>query len=228
MIKLVGILIVAVGFALRANLLVVVMAAGIVTGLVSGMSLHDVMEAFGRLFVENRYVALPIILMVPVIGLLERHGLRERAESIIRRSRTVSAGKVLLLYTAARQISIALGINIGGHAGAVRPIIAPMAEGAAQANNGPLSDTDKEDIRAHAAAAENIGNFFGEDIFIAVGGVLLMKGFLETQNLHPSIWAMALWGVPTALVALAAMWWRTRALDRRLANRSRSRSEKGP
>jgi uncharacterized membrane protein len=223
MIKLIGILIVAVGFAVRANLLVVVMAAGIVTGLVSGMSFHQVMEQFGRLFVENRYIALPIILMMPVIGLLERHGLRERAEALIRTSRAASAGRVLLLYTLVRQISIALGINIGGHASAVRPLVAPLAEGAAQARHGELAQVEKEDIRAHAAAAENVGNFFGEDIFIAVGAVLLMKGFLETQDLHPSTWAIALWGIPTAVVAFGAMGWRARALDRRLAGHSAHR-----
>lgn len=222
MIKLIGILIVAVGFALRANLLVVVVVvAGIVTGLVSGLSFDQVMEELGRLFVENRYMILPVVLMVPVIGLLERHGLRERAETLIRRSRSTSAGRVLLLYTAVRQISIALGINLGGHAAAVRPLVAPLAEGAARARCGGLSAAEQADIRAHAALAENIGNFFGEDIFIAVGAILLMKGFFDTQGLDVSIWAMALWGIPTALVALAAMWWRAAALDRRLAERSR-------
>jgi uncharacterized membrane protein len=222
MIKLIGIVIVAAGFALRANLLLVVMAAGLGTGLVSGLSFQQIVEEFGRLFVENRYIALPVVLMVPVIGLLERYGLRERAEALIRRSGAATAGRVLLFYTAVRQISIALGINIGGHAAAVRPLVAPMAEGAARAQFGKASDIDEQDIRAHAAAAENIGNFFGEDIFIAVGAVLLMKGFFDSQHLEVSIWAMALWGIPTALVAFGAMIWRTHALDRRLANRAAS------
>jgi uncharacterized membrane protein len=227
MIKLIGILIVAVGFALRANLLVVVMAAGVVTGLVSEMSFHQVLQEFGRLFVENRYMTLPVIVMVPVIGLLERHGLRERAETLLRQSPGTSAGRVLLLYTAVRQLSISLGINIGGHASAVRPLVAPLAEGAASARHGELSTLDKEDIRAHAAAAENIGNFFGEDIFIAVGAILLMKGFFEAQGLDVGIWAMALWGIPTALVALGTMWWRTRRLDWRLSRNSSVRTTKG-
>lgn len=224
MIKLVGIVIVAAGFAMRANLLVVVLGAGIVTGLLSGMTLEQILEEFGRLFVENRYIALPVILMAPVIGLLERYGLREQAEKLIRRSRVVSAGAVLLLYTAVRQISIALGVNIGGHAGAVRPLVAPMAEAAAGARQGELTEGDQELIRAHAAAAENIGNFFGEDIFIAVGAILLMKGFFDTQGLDVGIWSMALWGIPTAFVAFGAMAWRARVLDRHLADRARARA----
>jgi uncharacterized membrane protein len=217
MIKLVGVLVVAIGFALRFNTLLVVMAAGIATGLCAGLSFHEIMTQFGRYFVENRYMTLPVVLIVPVIGLLERYGLQEHAERFIRGTRAATAGRVLLLYTAVRQIAIALGVNIGGHAGAVRPLIAPMAEGAARARHGDLPEETVQTIRAHAAAAENVGNFFGEDIFIAVGAVLLMKGFFESAGLNVSVWAMALWGIPTALVAFAAMWWRSRALDRRVA-----------
>ena len=130
MIKLIGIIVIAAGFALRLNTLLVVLVSGIVTGLVSGMSFNAIMEEFGRLFLTNRYMTLPVVMMLPVVGLLERYGLRERAETLIRRSAAATAGRVLLLYTGFRQVSIALGINIGGHAGAVRPLLAPLAEGA--------------------------------------------------------------------------------------------------
>jgi uncharacterized membrane protein len=216
MIKLLGLVVIVLGFALRANTLLVVMAAGISTGLLSGMSLNGVLEQFGRLFVENRYMTLPVVLIAPVIGLLECHGLRERAEILIRRAQGATAGRVLMLYCVVRQISIALGVNIGGHAGAVRPLVAPMAEGAARAQHGALPEKTVEAIRAHAAAAENVGNFFGEDIFIAVGAVLLMKGFFDAQQIEVGVWALALWGIPTALVAAAVMAWRTRVLDRRI------------
>ncbi|MDB6170083.1 MAG: hypothetical protein JWM88_2947 [Verrucomicrobia bacterium] len=217
MIKVIGVGVVAIGFALRVNTLVVVIAAGIVTGLVSGMSFNEVVDLFGKYFVENRYMTLPVVLMLPVVGLLERHGLQERAGILIRRTRAATAGRVLLLYTAARQVSISLGVNIGGHAGAVRPLVAPMAEAAARARHGEITEASARRIRAHAAAAENVGNFFGEDIFIAVGAILLMKGFFDALKVEVSVWEMALWGIPTALVALAAMAWRARALDRHLA-----------
>ena len=217
MIKLVGILVVAVGFALRFNTLLVVMAAGIVTGLAAGMSFHEIMELFGKYFVENRYMTLPIVLMVPLIGLLERHGLQERAETLIRRAQSATAGRVILLYTVVRQLAIALGVRIGGHAEAVRPLIAPMAEAAARARHGEIPEQTVQLIRAHAAAGENVGNFFGEDVFIAVGAILLMKGFFDALGLTVGVWAMALWGIPTALVAFGVMVWRTRVLDKRIA-----------
>jgi uncharacterized membrane protein len=227
MIKLIGILVVAVGFALRFNTLLVVMAAGIITGLVAGMSFHEIMELFGKYFVENRYMTLPVVLMVPLIGLLERHGLQERAEMLIRRTQSATAGRVILLYTLVRQVTIALGVRIGGHAEAVRPLIAPMAEGAARARHGEIPERTVQLIRANAAAAENTGNFFGEDVFIAVGAILLMKGFFDALGMEVSVWAMALWGIPTALVASAVMWWRTRVLDRRIAREAMDQDEGG-
>ena len=221
MIKLIGILVVAVGFALRGNTLLVVLAAGISTGLAADMSFNEIMTWFGKYFVENRYVTLTVLLMLPVVGLLERYGLRERAETLIQRAKAATAGRVLLFYTAVRQISVALGVNIGGHAAMVRPLVAPMAEGAAQARYGVLSEKTTEAIRAHAAAAENTGNFFGEDTVFAVGAVSLMKGVLETQGYPVSVWALSFWGIPTALVAFGLMIWRTRVLDQRIARESK-------
>ncbi|MDB6165096.1 MAG: hypothetical protein JWQ83_236 [Lacunisphaera sp.] len=214
---LIGILVVAVGFALRFNTLLVVMAAGVITGLVAGMSCNEVMALFGKYFVENRYMTLPIVLMVPLIGLLEKHGLQERAEILIRRAKSATAGRVILLYTLVRQLTIAIGVRIGGHAEAVRPLIVPMAEAAARARQGELPEQTSQAIRANAAAGENVGNFFGEDVFIAVGAILLMKGFFDALGMNVSVWAMALWGIPTAVVAFVVMVWRMRVLDRRVA-----------
>jgi uncharacterized membrane protein len=228
MIKLIGIVIVGLGFALRFNTLLVVMAAGIGTGLVSGMSFNEIMALFGKYFVENRYVTLTVFLLLPVVGLLERYGLRERAETLVQRAKAATAGRVLLFYTAMRQISIALGINIGGHAAMVRPLVVPMAEGAAKARHGTLPDTTVQAIRANAAAAENVGNFFGEDTVFAVGAVYLIKGVLETAGQKVNVWAISLWGIPTALVAFGVMGWRVRVLDRRIVRETAEKTKDTP
>ena len=241
MIRLIGIVVVAVGFGLRLNTLLVVLAAGVATGLVAGLSFNDVMALIGRFFVENRYMTLPVVLMVPLVGLLERNGLQERCVVLIKRVRAATAGRVILVYALARQVSVALGLNAGGsggaHAGFVRPLVAPMAEAAAKAqaaalprgaapNAAPRGETSADaalpesvvaEIRATAAAAENTANFFGEDIFIAVGAVLLMKGFFVAQKVEVSVLALALWGIPTAVAASVVLVWRTRRLDRRVA-----------
>lgn len=217
MIKLIGILVVALGFAFRFNTLLVVMVSGIVTGLVAGLSFNEIISLFGQFFIDNRYMSLPIILTLPVIGVLERYGLKERAETLIKKAKNATTGRVLLSYLFIREGSAAIGLNIGGHAQTVRPLVAPMAEGAAAAQYGELSEKTKNDIRAHAAAAENTGWFFGEDIFIATGAILLMKGFFDSVGMHVGVWDMALWGLPTALGALFVSWYRFHRLDKRIA-----------
>ena len=75
---LIGIPIVVLGFALRFNPLLVVTIAGIATGAAGGMHTVDIISAFGKAFTENRYMGL-IWLTLPVIAILERSGLKERA-----------------------------------------------------------------------------------------------------------------------------------------------------
>ena len=218
--RFIGVAIIIVGFLVGANPLLAVLIAGLATGLAAGWSFNHVVAEFGRLFVDNRLVTLPVVLALPVIALLEHYGLRERAKTLIRNSGTRSAGRVILTYTGIRQVAISLGVSIGGHAGAVRPLVAPMAEAAATIGHGPLSPETIDEIRALASAGDNVGNFFGEDIFVAVGAVLLMKGFFDSQHLEVGIWSMALWGIPTAFIAFGTMVWRTRLLDRRIAARA--------
>jgi uncharacterized membrane protein len=115
-----------------------------------------------------------------------------------------------------RQVTAALGLTaLGGHAQMVRPLIAPMAEGAADE---PTED-DRQTIRAYAASADNVGVFFGEDIFIAVGSVLLIKGFLEQNGIAVAPLELSVWAIPTAFVALAVHGVRLALLDRRLKRR---------
>jgi uncharacterized membrane protein len=217
MLKLIGILVVAIGFSLRFNTLLVIVAAGLVTGLVSGLNLNEVMALFGRFFVENRFVTLPVVLMLPVVGLLERHGLQERAAAWIRRVGGATAGRVLLLYHALRGGASTVGINLGNHASMVRPLVAPMAEGAPNPRRRPLPKDKVATLRAHAAAAENLGNFFADDIFVAVGPVLLIKALFDSVGVPVSVFSVALWALPTALFVLGVGWWRYRRLDARLS-----------
>jgi uncharacterized membrane protein len=92
-----------------------------------------------------------------------------------------------------------------------------MAEGAAEHANGELSDALRDHIRANAAAVDNIGVFFGEDIFIAIGSILLIKGFLEQSGVIVEPAQLALWAVPTALCAFVVHGARLILLDRRVA-----------
>jgi len=226
MLSLIGVLLVIVGFVLRINPLLVVTVAALATGLIAGKGPVEVVGMLGHAFVENRYVAI-VWLLLPVIGTLERAGLRERAQTIISSLRAATAGRVLLAYLALRQVTSALGlVSLGGHAQMVRPLVAPMAEGAAAARLGALTMAMRHRIRAFAASADNVGFFFGEDIFIAIGSILLMKGFMEQNGIRIEPVQLALWSIPTAVAALLIHGARLLRLDRTLAV-TRASEEKG-
>jgi uncharacterized membrane protein len=216
MLTLIGVAIVVIGFVLRINPLLVVTVAGLATGIASGLGPLAVVAAFGKAFITSRYVAI-VWLVLPVIGLLEHAGLKERARSVVAGLRSATTSRILLAYFAIRQITAALGLtSLGGHAQMVRPLIAPMAEGAAENQYGELPEKVRNKIRAHAAAVDNIALFFGEDIFIAIGSILLIKGFLDQNGIHVEPTQLAIWAIPTAICAFVIHCTRLLLLDRSL------------
>jgi len=214
MLVLCGIAVIVVGFLLRFNPLLVVLASALATGLAAGMDPLMIVAAFGKAFNANRYVTV-IYMVLPVIGLLERHGLQERARALIAEFRGATAGRLLILYLVFRQVSAALGlISVAGHPQTVRPLVAPMAEAAAAQQSGEEARDEK--VAAMAAATDNIGLFFGEDIFLAVGSILLMKGILEGYGIFIEPLHLSLWAIPSAIAALLIHGTRLLLLDRRL------------
>jgi uncharacterized membrane protein len=215
-----GIAIVVIGFLLRLNPLLVVTVAALVTGLAGGFDLIAVISAFGKAFNDNRYVSL-IWLVLPVIGLLERAGLQERARQLIGGIRAATTGRLLLVYFVFRQGTSALGLtSIAGHAQTVRPLVAPMAEAAAEKQLPGMDDNTRMRVRAHAAGTDNVAFFFGEDIFIAIASILLIRGFLEQNGIRVSPLDLSVWAIPTAIVALLIHGTRLVLLDRWLRNLS--------
>lgn len=227
MLVLLGIGVVVLGFVLRANPLLVVMAAALTTGLAAAWTPEadaqtlygaaiTTLAAFGKAFNDNRYVSVVWFVLL-AIGLLERAGLQDRARSLISRVQAATVGRVLWAYFVIRQGAAALGLtSLGGHPQMVRPLVAPMAEGAAEAKYGDLPDRERFLIRSHAAAADNIALFFGEDIFIAIASILLIKGYLEQNGIIVEPLQLSLWAIPTAIAALVIHSVRLWLLDRRL------------
>src|ERR1700704_2000897 len=97
MLTLVGIVIVVIGFVLRINPLRVVTIAGLATGIASGLGPLAVVAAFGKAFITSRYVAI-VWLVLPVIGLLEHAGLKERARGVVAGLGVAPASRVLPAY----------------------------------------------------------------------------------------------------------------------------------
>ncbi|MDQ2819809.1 MAG: DUF969 domain-containing protein [Pseudomonadota bacterium] len=211
---LLGVAVIVAGFLLRAHPVLVVVAACGVTGLAAAMDVEHLLVALGTAFIKTRNLPLIYLLPLAAIGLLERFGLREYAQASVARIAAATTGRLLIAYLFIREGTAALGLtSLGGQASMVRPLVAPMAEGAAEARYPALSDLMRYRIRAMAAATDNVGLFFGEDIFVAFGAILLMQTILRAEGIDVDPLHMALWGIPTAITAFIIHAWRLHRLD---------------
>lgn len=214
--KLIGIVIIVVGFVLKRDTLAVVVVAGVVTGLVAGLSPLELLNLLGQSFTDQR-VATLFILTLPVVGICERYGLKHKAVDLIGSVKNATTGTVLSLYQLIRAVAIAFSVQLGGHPQFVRPLISPMAEGASEAKLGSLSEKQRDSIKGGAAAADNFGNFFAQNLFLGAPGVLLIVATMAEQGYtQVTPLSVALWSIPVAVVSLIFGLVRNILLDRRL------------
>ncbi|HYP28229.1 MAG TPA: DUF969 family protein [Blastocatellia bacterium] len=227
--KLFGIAIVVVGLALRLRPTLVVVSAALVTGLLAGMPLFSsagvfegvpyltrpgqegVINMLGRAFTDNRLMTL-FIITLPAIGLAERYGLQEQSGRLIKRIRAATVGRLALTYQLFRILHGLMGIRLNGHPAFVRPLVFPMAVGAAQtqakaASADDLPPKDVEEIKAANSAAENYGNFYGQNLSPVQPGILLVFGVMAGLGYTVSVWSLVLYTLPVvaASVILAAI-----------------------
>jgi uncharacterized membrane protein len=218
---LLGVAVIVLGFALRFNAVPVVVTAALVSGLLSGMSVPVLLGLLGKSFVSSRMLLL-FVLTLPAIGLLERAGLREHAQRWMSRLQGLTLARLLIGYLLIRQLLSTVGLTgVAGPAQTVRPLLAPMGEAAAEKILPSLTQADREELRAIAAATDNVGRFFGEDVFIALGAVLLIQGFYSQHGIELSPLSIALWALPMAIAAFGIqsvrVWLYQRRLQRRAA-----------
>ncbi|HVI26752.1 MAG TPA: DUF969 domain-containing protein [Xanthomonadaceae bacterium] len=198
---LLGIAVVIVGFVRRYNPVAVVVAAGLVSGLLAGKTPGELLALLGDSFVSNRALLL-YVLTLPAIGLLERAGLREHVHAWILRLRGMTLARLLTGYLGLRQLLSMMGLtNVAGHPQTVRPLLAPMSEAAAEKTVGPIDHATRQRLYALDAATDNVGLFFGEDVFVAIGAVLLIQGFYAQNGIVLEPLHIALWALPTAVAA---------------------------
>jgi uncharacterized membrane protein len=217
-----GVVVIVLGFVLRFNAVLVVIAGGVVSGLLAGYDVPHLLGLIGDSFVGNRALLL-IVLTLPAVGVLERCGLREHARHWIQHMRGLNLTRLLVAYLGLRQILSMLGMtNVAGHPQTVRPMLAPMSEAAFERDKGePATADELKRVRALAAATDNIGLFFGEDVFIALGAVLLIQGFYASHGIELQPLAIALWAFPTAIAAFVIHSLRVALARRRLLSRRR-------
>lgn len=224
-IKLIGIVVIAVGFLLKFDTIAIVIIAAFATALVSGLSIPEFLSSLGQAFVDNRIVTL-FFLTLPLIGLAESHGLKEQAVKIIHKVKGLTAGKFLNVYLIIRELAGLFSIRLGGHPQLVRPLVQPMTEAAAKATAGKLDEKEIEQIKARSAAMENYGNFFGQNTFVAAAGVLLISGSLESLGYHAPAVEITKASIPIAVIMIIVGIIDNKRFDRKL-KRNLSKRNRG-
>ena len=249
--KLSGVAIVVIGLALRLRTTLVVVVAALVTGLVAGLPLlsdsgvfhgipvvtrpaaadgsasEGIIDMLGRAFADNRLMTL-FIITLPAIGLAERFGLQEQAATLIRRIRAATVGRLQIVYQLLRVLMGAMGLRLYGHAAFVRPLVYPMALGAAELQTeaqdaSELSTSQVESIKASSAASENYGNFYGQNLSMVQAGILLVFTVLKSLGYEVSVGRLVLFAIPVTLISVILGGLQFLWLDRRFKPRERSR-----
>jgi uncharacterized membrane protein len=245
LLKLSGIAIVIIGLALRLRTTLVVVTAGLVTGIAAGLPIFSseglfasipfltkpgqegIINMLGRAFADNRLMTL-FIITLPAIGLAERHGLQEQSAALIRKFAAATVGRLQIVYQLFRVLTGILGVRVNGHPSFVRPLIFPMSVGAAEAVFGASSAEEVpedviEEIKGANAASENYGNFYGQNLSVVQPGILLVFGVMAGLGYSMSVWALVMFAIPIATISVvlgAIQFW---LLDRRYRRKAASR-----
>jgi uncharacterized membrane protein len=217
--KLIGVAIVVVGFILKLDTIAVVVIAGIATGLVAGMDFMKILDVLGSSFVNQRLATL-FVLTLPVIGIAERYGLKDKAVDFIKSTKRVTSGGVTSIYLVIRAIAGALSLRMGGHPQFIRPLIEPMASAASVAKYGSFSDKVADKIKGISAMSDNVGNFFAQNCFMGASGTLLIVSTLNAQGQDVTPLQIAAMSVPVAIIAVIGgclfYWLFDKKLDKQL------------
>lgn len=197
---LIGIVIIVIGFAMKLDTIGVVVIAGLVTALVSGMSFTEFLETLGDAFVNQRITTL-FVLTLTMVGLSERYGMKEQAVNLISKIKNLTAGRFLSLYLLMRELAGAFSVRLGGHPQFIRPLVEPMAQ-AAVVNKYGNNDHEREVIKGRSAAMENIGNFYSQNIFVGAAGTQMIAGFLNEAGFDFAADLISRASIPVAIIAL--------------------------
>ncbi len=196
-----GVAVLIVGMALRVNPLAVVLTSALTTGWLAGITPLALLALIGENFRDKRFLMV-FLLVLPLVATLESLGLREYLKRVMSARRNTTLTSVLSSYFLVRQIASACGLtSLGGHPQSVRPLLVPLAESAAMQRWGVLKKAQLEKLKAFCAGTDNIALFFGEDVFLAFGAVLLIQATLKDYGIAAEALNISLWAIPTAILA---------------------------
>ncbi len=196
-----GVAVLIVGMMLRVNPLAVVLTSALTTGWLAGITPLALLALIGENFRDKRFLMV-FLLVLPLVATLESLGLREYLKRVMAARRETTLVSVLSSYFLVRQIASACGLtSLGGHPQSVRPLLVPLAESAAMQRWGVLKKAQIEKLKAFCAGTDNVALFFGEDVFLAFGAVLLIQATLKDYGIEAEALNISLWAIPTAILA---------------------------
>lgn len=202
LLKLLGIVIVIVGFVMKMDSILIIMAAAVVTALVSGIDLVTLLEMLGSSFVSNRSMCTFVIVFL-VTGTLERNGLKQAASDLMTKFKNATAGVVIGIYGVFRLFFAAFNISFGGAAGFIRPIVMPMASAAVERDGKPIDPDHLEQLKGMAAGMDNVAWFFGQVLFVGTSGMLLVQSTLADLGYQVELLDLMMVQIPVAITAVA-------------------------
>ena len=154
------------------------------------------------------------------------HDYQQKAIDFIRSIKNATTGRVILIYEVIRTFAAAFSVRLGGHPQFVRPVVVPMAEGAAAAKYGEITDDVSDMIRGASAGAENYGNFFAQNCFMGASGTLLIVSTLVEQGYDVTAAQIASWSWPIAIISIVVGAVRALLIDKKLEKVAGGRSAK--
>ncbi|MCL2201426.1 MAG: DUF969 domain-containing protein [Oscillospiraceae bacterium] len=201
LIKLLGIVIVIVGFILKLEPILIILLGLTVTAIVSLMDPITLLSAIGSSFVSNRNMAIFILILL-VTGTMERNGLKESAAKLIGKVKGASPGKIIGAYGIMRGFFAMFNVSFGGVAGFVRPVIMPMAIGAIEAKGDVPNEEHVEKIKGMSSGMENTAWFFWQVLFITGSGNLLVQQTLAGLGFEVELFALVRQVIPVSIFAM--------------------------
>ena len=195
-IKLIGVLIVVFGFALKLDSILIIFLAAVTTALAGGLGIDGLLETLGTNFVANRSMAIFIMILL-VTGVLEANGLREAAADLMRKVKSATAGRLVCAYGILRGFFGAFNVGFGGVAGFIRPVLLPMTEGAIESHG-----HEPNEEQGMASGMENITWFFFQVLFVGGAGGILVQTTLASLGYEVELVELAIAELPIAIIAL--------------------------